>query len=455
MPPGGVDKKIIILGGLIVVFIIALVLFLIFGRKSSKPESTASSSNQLVIWDSFDGEEDLSDIITEYKRLNPDTDVTFVKKNPATYETESVNAIAEGKGPDIWIIPSDWMAKHHEKLAALADNRLDPKHKEANSKFYKDTYLDVAYKDNVISDKVYGIPLFVDSLSLYLNTGLLDSKYQDYVKAHRNVNTRELKNVFNQAPKTWDDLTTLIKFYGYGAIALGSADNVDLSGDILAALMLQYGAQMNSNDQKSALFHTASNQFSDLAYPGTKALSFYTSFAQKDNPNYTWDRKEKSAYEAFKNGQVAILIDYAEQAKKIEQDSNRSTQIAPLPQIKDSQNKIDLAYYQVLTVPKGSANSEKAWGFLTFLYNNPSLYKQYGTRTELASPLKEETKNSTDALDIQNNFSSSWYNPDPAKADKIFKSAINQVLDGQKPQTAIDGAAAEISALLQKLSEEQ
>ncbi len=453
MPQGGVDKKIIILGGLIALFVIVLVLFLVFGRKHTTPTTSTSSSNQLVIWDSFDEEENLAPYITKFKERNPDMSVSYVKKNSANYELESVDAIAAGKGPDVWVIPSNWMAKHHSKLAALTDWKLDSKKKKTNSQVFREDYLAVAAQDSIFSDQVLGMPLFIDSLSLYYNPNLLNKKFQDYIKDHPNADPANLSKILTTPPKTWDDLASMIKYYGDGAIALGSS-NVEHSSDILAALAIQSGAEMTSSDNKNALFHTANNLIGDVAYPGTKALDFYTTFSKKGDPHYTWDKAEKNTYESFTKERVAMMIDYKQNMSKVKRDLQYEPGLSSLPQIKDTTKPLDLAYYQIFTVPKVSQNQEKAWEFILSL-SNSEILPTYLNKVGVNSALKNQTEGSTDWADIQNKIATSWYNPDPVKVDKIFKTAIDQVLDGQKPQTAIDGAAAEVSALLQKLSEGQ
>jgi len=453
MPQGGVDKKIIILGGLIVLFVVVLVLFLVFGRKHTTPTTATSSSNQLVIWDSFDDEENLAPFIAKFKEHNPDISVSYVKKNPANYELESIDAIASGKGPDIWVVPSNWMAKHQSKLAALTDWKLDSKKKKTNAQVFRDDYLAVASGDCIFSDQVLGMPLFIDSLSLYYNPNLLNKKFQDYINDHPNADSAILSKVLTTPPKTWDDLASMIKYYGDGAIALGSS-NVDHSSDILTTLMMQYGAEMTSSDNKNALFHTANNLTGDIAYPGTKALDFYTTFSKKGDAHYTWDKTEKNSYESFTKEKVAMMIDYKQNMNKVKRDLQYEPGLSSLPQIKDATKPVDLAYYQIFTVPKVSKNQEKAWEFILSL-SNVEILSTYLNKVGVNSALKSQTDGSTDWADIQNKSATSWYNPDPAKVDKIFKTAIDQVLDGQKPQTAIDGAAAEVSALLQKLSEGQ
>lgn len=445
------DKRWIIIG----IGVTLIVVFLIIILATRGSNNSSQTNTNLVIWDSYDTEENFSQAISKFNENNPTINVQFVKKNPATYETDSINAIASGQGPDIWIIPSNWAAKQNTKLSAMPEKTLDPSGKKTNADIYKTMFLPAAYQDNVGSGGVYGVPLFMDSLSLFSNTSLLYKQLTAYTTANPQADQNAVSTVFNTAPKTWDDLATLIKYYGQNAIALGST-NVEKASDILSALMLQYGAQMNANDYSSALFHTSTNLISETSYPGTKALSFYTSFAKAGDPNYTWAPANKSAYEAFVDGKVAMIVNYTQIQSQLTKDMGNNFRIDALPQIQKTTQPTDLASYQVMTVPKASANTATAWKFINFFNTDPYYGSaQYLQKTGLHSPRIEDTKTSTDKIEVQNAQAKTWHNPDPVNVDIIFKGAITEVLNGQNPQTVIDGAAAQVTNLLASLKGSQ
>ncbi len=439
------DKRYYILGGLLVLLIIVLVLFLATRNRTPKGPTTST----VTIWDSFDSEEDFSDIFSQFLAENKDLDIKFVKKDPAKFEEESINAIAAGTGPDIWIIPNNWLAKHHDKLATLASKKLDPKGKKTNAEIFQATFLDAAGQDCIISDQVYCLPLFADSLSLFYNSELFSSKLSDYARAHQGQDITDVRQLFNNPPKTWEDLSQFIKYYGQGAIAIGGAKNVTRASDILTALMLQYGAQMTSDDKTAALFQTSTNKFSDVAYPGTKGLSFYTSFATRNDARYTWDESQND-YNAFTSGKIAMYLDWSRRAKDIKKDTGRAAEVAALPQFKESENPQDIANYQVLTVPKSSQNAERAWALISYILD-PQIQMKYISKTGLPQARKDKVQGSDVFIDVQNQYASSWYNPEPTKVDQIFREAASAVISGENPQTVLEGAAAQITNLLKAL----
>jgi maltose-binding protein MalE len=287
----------------------------------------------------------------------------------------------------------------------------------------------------------------MDSLSLFYNKTLMRDRYDEYAESHRNTGSDIAKIMINP-PATWDDLISFIKLYGENAIAMGGSAKTQNSADILTALMLQYGVKMTNDDNSAALFQTAANQFTDEAYPGTRALEFYTSFAQQGSQNYTWN-KDNDAYLDFANGKVAMMINYS----RVNNDLSKTDvhpSIAGLPQINDSNQKISLASYNVLTVPKSSKNQANAWKLISYLsssgvtsgyQNSNNLHSAFKKDPDLINPQSQQ-------VDLQNQSAQSWYNPDPTKVKTILEKAIDQVLAGNKAQTVLEGAAAQVTTLL-------
>ena len=98
-----------------------------------------------------------------------------------------------------------------------------------------------------------------------------------------------------------------------------------------------------------------------------------------------------------------------------------------------------------MAVPKSSKNQLAAWNFISYL-TDPTRLVLYYTKTGLSSPLINIKTDDFPAY--QDNFATSWYNPDPAKVTDIFKTSANQALAGDNPQTVLEGAAAQITTLL-------
>jgi len=109
------DKKIIIAGGLLLILLVVLVVYLATGARRQKPAETPT----ITVWDSFDSEDSFKEIFDQFLAENKGLEIKFVKKDSTKFEAESINAFAAGKGPDIWVIPNDWLTKHHDKLTVF------------------------------------------------------------------------------------------------------------------------------------------------------------------------------------------------------------------------------------------------------------------------------------------------------------------------------------------------
>ncbi len=156
---------------------------------------------------------------------------------------------------------------------------------------------------------------------------------------------------------------------------------------------------------------------------------------------------------AFAEGKTAMLIDYQSKAKEIKNINDRARyEIINVPQIKETKNEVNFASYSTYTVTKASQNSNLAWSFILFLTdsNNSSIYR---SDTRKPPARKSSIENNNNEYVKQSLTAKSWYNPEPQKVEEIFKNMIAQVNEGTNAQTAIDGAASQVTTLLEKIKQ--
>lgn len=431
------------------------------GEEEKKEEIT------LTIWRLFDDEEVFAPIIKDFQTDYKHVKINYVKKDYTEYEEKTVDALAADEGPDIWMVKNDWMPRHYKKLTPMPDGLLSEKTQKSDLEIYKDTYAPVAANDSIIDDKIYGVPLSVDTLALLYNTDIFREERRN-LEDQKKIG-KEDKSL-EDPPATWEEVIKYTKLLtkkegdkiSRAGIALGTANNVAQATDILYALMLQNNTSMISSDKKSATFNLSSvKQTGEPVYPGTQALDFYTSFANPKKETYSWNNSMPNSVEAFKQGKTAMIIDYAYQKNKIEQDTpNLNFQVAPLPQIKGVTEATDYASYWIETVTKKCQHPEMAWRFLTYAASRG--LRDYTQATKRPSPLKvkpdrvpEVTKrveNKASTFDFQVNSAKSWYKGRyPKKVDQASYDMIeNVIVHGQPLQTAIDTAAAQVTKLLQE-----
>jgi len=444
-----VDKKFIWIagGGLLLVIILVIVLVTSSGKKPVTDTSTSSVST-FTIWD-YNNEKTAYDQLIQDFQGDWKVQVNYVSKNPNTYLTDTINAIAAGNGPDVWIVPAKYMVSIKDKLLPMPDDGTQAS-RASNVQTIANNYPLAVVTDNVFNSQIYGVPLAIDNLKLFINGAIISQKLEELKKANPSADINALSQTY-ASPKTWDEVVSTSKFLTtktngkitQAGLAFGTANNIDNADQLLTLIMMQNGAKMTSDDLTSAQFHTIQNQYSNIQYPGTKALEFYAGFADSKNANYSWDTSFPEATQAFAQGKVAMMIGDNKTAAEIKSLApNFNFITTAIPQIANTAHPVNLADYDTLTVPKSTQNQALSWTFI--LKATDSQYANNYTRltgkTTAANP---------------DGQTQSWYNPDPATVTTILKTAISQVNDGKSAQTALDGAASQITTLLYKLIQTQ
>lgn len=448
-------KYLYIAGGIFLALIIGLLIVLTVTNKN-KDKNNQPRNNILTIWGISDEQNALSSTINNFQTKYSSAKVVYVKKDPTNYLKDSLAEIAAGKGPDVWVVPNDWMVKYHDQMTPMPEKLIaNAKEKKSDTEVYQTLYPNAIYQDNVFNDKIYGVPVALNMLQLYYNNDLLSKVMSDYQQAHPDEQNDNLNNIFSSGPQNWDDLVTMVNLItqkngnniSRSAIALGNTANITDSVSILTLMMLQDGAKMTSDDHLSATFQTKQAQFGGINYPGTTALQFYASFANPSDKNYTWNNNLSNSIQSFAEGETAMLIDFESAKSDIERISpNLYYKTGSVPQIKATANPINFAKYNTYTVTKAAKDSALAWQFVSSLTddNNSAQYLNVTKQTS--------------AIIFGNNADSlknlaTWYNPDPEKTPEIFKMMISQVNEGKSAQTAIENAASQVTTLLGKLKE--
>lgn len=344
--------QIILYSGIAVITLLAILVLtgVIPGLKDSKPPAFT-----LTIWGTDDSEDLWRVLIRKYRDTNDSASIEYVVKDPKAYETELVNALAAGKGPDIFILPDTKIADHRDKMRPLAEGVLGYQ-KRALRAVFPDELLDGITGSQ---DELLGTPLAYDTLGLFYN--------RDY------FNTANIPF----PPATWDDLVatsrTLTRYTETGSIrrsgvALGTAANVEHAEDILLALLFQSGGAIISNDDRIA----------DIDHPATfSALDFYTAFANSTKQAYSWNAFFPSSLDAFAAGDTAMAFGYAADAKRIfAKNPQLNFDVAPLPRTAPDGVPMSIGRFPVAVVSRLSPEWQNGWTFLLWLQRK-SAHQQY------------------------------------------------------------------------------
>lgn len=427
------DKTRLFIIGVIVAIFFIVVLFLygfIFGRESQSPFAVEAT---LSFWGVEDDGSAYANAISSFKNTYPNVSITYRSFiNVVEYERALLDALAAGRGPDIFVLRNNDLFRKIDKIAPL------PADKYTLLDLQRD-FPEVVARNFVQSNSIYALPASIDTLALIFNRDLFN----------------EAAVVF--APKTWDELKELVpeltKRDDEGAIvesavALGTADNNRRAKDILSLLMLQSGVSMVADNYSGATFATQG---------GTDALRLYMEFSNPSLDTYTWDSSMPDAFEAFAGERVAMVLGYARDVKGIKnQNPFINLEIAPVPNLSSAERRIAFANFLGYTVSRQSRYQGIAWDFVLHLTTNQSVARSYLAATSKPPALRSLISQYINDPNLnvfarQALTANSWQEPDPERVDEIFKDAINAVLNKNLGVSeALTDAQKKISGLMRR-----
>ena len=382
------------------------------GQSCSRNTSIGTTSQQTItVWGLWHESRYLTNTIKAF------TDQTGVKvqykkiASVAAYERELLTALAEGRGPDVFVIHHTWVDGKRGILAAAPTTVVDPR-------AVQDEFVDVVSKDVVRDGLVYALPVSVDTLAMYYN-----------------------KDLFNDAgiakpPETWTDfqrmvekLTTVNRLgtIQQSAAAIGTAANVNRGPDIVQLLMMQSGLPI-INDRGNVDVSNAD---------GERSLTFYTDFANRGKKIYTWNLQQDFSIDAFAEGDTAVMFNYSYHIPTVQAKNPRlNFSLGRMPQIAGSavENHSNFAAYWPYAVSNSSTAPTAAWRFVRFVTSQSqadAINTAHTTPPALRSSVIESQRDpELGVFADQALTAKSWSRPDIAAADSIFNQAIDDVVTG-------------------------
>ncbi len=419
-------SRLIIIGilGFVVLFFALVFLGIVPGRNQN-----AGGKVTLTVW----GVEPQNVFSSVTTALESRYTIQYRAFDPATYESDLVNALAAGKGPDVFMFHSSWLPKHGDLLVPVSAAEL-------SLSTFESLYPTVVEQDFAPNGAVYALPLYIDTLALLVNRDLLDSAG------------------IALPPKTWAEFKSVAtnpklrkldrggKIIESSAAIGGRSNTIHHAADILSLLMLQSGVPMVSSDFTRADFSR-----------GDAALSLYTDFANPASKNYTWNDGLGDAFDAFANGKTASVFGYASDLSTITaKNAFLKMNVVPVPQPSEAKLDVNYADYWGLAVSNHSQNSTGAWGFVLASAIDPVIANQYAVAAHRLPALRTLLQGlSGDAkwgvFANQALSARSWPQIDPNAVETAFSKMIDDVESGRAtPASAVAEAESTISELMIK-----
>ena len=427
---------------LITVFIVgavfAVMIFAGIINIGGKPQGAAAVSGTVTIWGTLPKEK-LVPLTQEFHTAYTNLSLVYEEHDSNTFESDLIEALAAGKGPDLVFLPDNAVLHLSDKLFHVPFTNYP----ELN---FRQTY--VTEGDLFLAkDGVLGFPAVLDPLVMYYNTDVLDSA-----------------GIANP-PKNWTELSTMIpslvqkntntNTIARSAIALGEYVNVENAQSIFAALLLQSGDQIVGpvRDSYGSVLKNPTPLGDTVAETIT---SFYTQFADPVNELYSWHRALPNSRDQFIRGKLAIYFGFGSELDAIRAaNPNMRFDVAQFPQIKDYPTSVTFGRINALAVMKNSQNIPAAYTVATLLTNSTydmklsSIFSLPPTRRDLLN-----TKPSESGLSYLSTFYNSaliargWLDPDSSKSESIFKTLIEGALSGQKISLLVAQADGQLNQLV-------
>lgn len=426
---------------LIIIFLAAGIIgLLIFAGviKVGNDETTTGPRGTVVMWGTVSGEI-MTPLIDKFNTENKDIEVRYRSRSASTFNQDLLEAIASGQGPDIFLLPDDLAYTYANKISVTPYTTYP-------IASFRGVFASAA-EVFLTSKGILAFPLTIDPLVMYYNRTILDSNNIVY------------------PPVYWDDFGALVPILtqknesrqiARSATALGQYSNVTNAKDILSALFIQAG--------NSIVVESTPGYFSSVlgSLPGERdsstlgpILSFYTNFADPLNALYSWNKSLPSSDVFFSSDKLAFYFGFASDLQKIAQrNPNQNFGVAPLPQIKNSNNKATRAKVLGVAVSSFSQNTTAAYTVATLLATGSDFADNFAkalstppARRDLLAQRPQDSYGPV--LYSSALYGKSWLDPNPSGSNEVFRNMVDSVLSNSlTPESALRDASGKLNLLL-------
>jgi len=295
-----------------------------------------------LMWGTIDGRI-MSDFLGKVSADNRDTiNVSYIEKNPTTFESDLISALARGQGPDMILLPQDLILKQLDKFYIIP-------YENYSQRLFRDSFIQGS-ELYMVSKGLVGLPFSVDPMIMYWN-----------------------RDIFTNAglvspPSAWTEFFGLVPKLvkkdqngniSQGLVAFGEVRNVSHAKEIISLLIMQAGNQILSWDD-NGFGSVLNNRGVSGLVPAEEAVSFYTEFSNPLKASYSWNRALSSDRTLFLAGKLAIYFGYASELPGLRSaNPNLDFDVALVPQT--GGNKMTFGRMNAIALLKSSPNVGAAY----------------------------------------------------------------------------------------------
>ncbi len=368
---------------------------------------------------------------------NGEFKLLYEEKRPEKFESDLLEALASGSGPDMFILPHDLILRHSDKVVSISKELV-------SERDFKNTFVEQG-ELYILKGDIIALPLFVNPLVMYWNRDLFSSA-----------------NIANP-PVFWDQFLTKVplltnsdvtKKVTQSAVSFGEFSNVLNAKDIISMLILQTGNSITRFDDSGAIEPILTKRSEKtISLPVESVLRFYTEFSNPIKPTYSWNRSLPNSKNMFISEELAMYFGYASEMTDIKiKNPHLNFDVTVVPQIRDTKKRITYGRMGAVAITKNSTNQLTALQVALILSSKDfarNISDSLGIPPARRDLLMEKQTDAFDAVFYESALlSRAWLDPNPKETYNIFKNMIESVTSGRfKISEAVMSAQAQMERI--------
>lgn len=419
------------------IFVVLLILgFLGFSDKIPLPGNKKDINyGTVTLWGSLPSST-IQSLLAVKLGNNKNITIKYIEKSTATFNRDFIEALANGKGPDLVLLPQDEMIKNLNKLNLVSYNTMPERD-------FKDTFLQEG-EMFLRPEGIVALPFTLDPMVMYWNRDIFTNAGV--------VSPPSLwKQFYDLAPKiTARDREGNIS---RSFVSFGGYHNVSHAKEILSIFMMQAGSPIVTR-QGGALIATLIAQGSaNTESPVVSAMRFFTEFSKQEKDSYSWNRSLPDSRTMFESGDLAIYFGYASEYQSIQQKNpHLDFDVTVVPQAENAPIKITFGKMSGIAIVRASTNPQGAFyaaailsgkdvvdGIATLAGLPPVRRDLIGLRPSRV-PADKESGDLPVGLPTDAAFSvfhdsaiisRAWYDPSASETDTLFMNMVDNITSGK------------------------
>ncbi|MFN4181197.1 MAG: ABC transporter substrate-binding protein [Candidatus Paceibacteria bacterium] len=425
---------------------ITIVIFIVLGVlgvltfagiiKLGKDDKKVTLAGKVTLWGTVPADT-MRPLVDNFNYQNGDLNIVYAGYDAESFNQALLEALAEGKGPDMFLLPDELAKSYLNRIMAISYARYPAATFKSNFAGAGDIF--------ATPSAIIALPIAIDPLVMYYNRSLLNTAGVVYPPTDWNM-------FADLVPKlTKKDNDNQIS---QSTVALGHFTNVAHAKDILATLFMQTGNPIVSRDAGGIYQSSLTSNATETGI--ISALSYYASFANPLGPNYSWHKGLPSSDNAFVAEDVAFYFGYASELPTlVSRNPNLDLHVAEMPQIKNTKTKVTKARVTGVAISAFSKNQELALAVANIMTSGDfvkDFARATGTaparRDLLASRLADEFMPTIFKSAL---YAKSWFDPSPEETNSVFRAMVENVLSGVNGvETSVRRASGQLDLLLVK-----